>query len=109
MARSPKFCVFPDAAGQWRWHLAGANGQVVCQGEGHPTKQKALRAAEAIKRLATAATVHVATPQPAGVPSAKKAKPAAVPSAKRAASKPSAVPMTKRAARSGPAGVPMTK
>lgn len=30
--------------GQWYWHLKAGNGKVVCHGEGHPTKAKAVKA-----------------------------------------------------------------
>lgn len=48
--RRPKFHVFEDAAGQWRWHLKSANGRILCQGESHPTKAKAKRAIAGVKR-----------------------------------------------------------
>ena len=39
--------------GQWYWHLKGANGKVVCHGEGHPTKAKAIRAARSIEPISS--------------------------------------------------------
>jgi uncharacterized protein YegP (UPF0339 family) len=113
--RTPKFLVRQDVAGQWRWHLVAINGLIVCQGESHPTKQKALRAAEGIKRLAAAACVAVDAP--AAKPAVKKAEKPAVkkavhhaapagkpvtkrtldkPAVKKAATAPDAKPVTKR-------------
>lgn len=40
-----KNSIVESAVPQWYWHLRGANGKVMCQGEGHPTKAKAVRAA----------------------------------------------------------------
>ena len=36
---------YEDAAGEWRWRLKGANGEIVCTGEGHRDKHDAERAA----------------------------------------------------------------
>ena len=36
---------YEDAAGEWRWRLKGANGEIVCTGEGHRDKHDAQRAA----------------------------------------------------------------
>ena len=121
--RTPKFHVFQDVSGQWRWHLAGANGLIVCQGEGHPVKAKAVRAAEGVKRLAAEAIVVIGEPgSPDGKPATKKAqkqpdakpmtkkvlRPAGKPMTKRAAPAPDAKPATKRAVMS-PYGKPIKK
>ena len=35
---------YEDAAGEWRWRLKGANGEIVCTGEGHRDRHDAQRA-----------------------------------------------------------------
>lgn len=35
----------------WRWRVRARNGRIICQGEGHPTKAKALRAAVGVVRV----------------------------------------------------------
>lgn len=47
----------PDVA--WRWRLKGRNGEVVAQGEDHPTKELAKAAIKRIKRGAFFASVVV--------------------------------------------------
>jgi uncharacterized protein YegP (UPF0339 family) len=44
-----KFTFYKDHAGEYRWRLKGANGEVVGQGEGHPRLADAIRAAERFK------------------------------------------------------------
>lgn len=53
--RTPKFVVFQDMVGQWRWHLQAANGRILCQGESHPSKAKAKRAVRGVIRSAAMA------------------------------------------------------
>ena len=51
MTRTPRLEYWQSPKdGQWYWHLKGANGKVVCHGEGHPTAGKAIGAA---RRTAT--------------------------------------------------------
>lgn len=37
--------VYEDDAGEWRWHRKAPNGRVLFQGESHPRKYHAQRAA----------------------------------------------------------------
>ena len=55
--KRPKFVIFQDAAGQWRWHLRSANGRVICQGEAHTRKPDAVRACRTVANTAFAARV----------------------------------------------------
>lgn len=72
--RTPKFHSYQDADGQWRWRLLAGNGEVVCQGEGHPTMAKAIRATRRVQRLAALAVFTQAEPSaPAGKPATKRA------------------------------------
>ena len=43
---------YEDDAGEWRWRLVAANGEVVAQGEGHRDRTDAERAFEAVLRIA---------------------------------------------------------
>ena len=45
-ARKPANYVetFPTADGQFAWHLVARNGNIRCQGEGHPNRANATRA-----------------------------------------------------------------
>ena len=53
MKREAKLEVWRSRAGihLWRWRLRGANGKVMCQGEGHLTKAKAVRAAQRVAEV----------------------------------------------------------
>lgn len=42
---TPEIEYFQDAAGEWRWHVKAANGEIVAQGEGHGSRADAERAA----------------------------------------------------------------
>jgi uncharacterized protein YegP (UPF0339 family) len=48
----PKFEVYQDAVGEWRWRLKASNGQVVASGEGYKSKAGAKRGCEALQRAA---------------------------------------------------------
>lgn len=55
--RVPKFAVFQDEAGEWRWHLKAANGRIISQGEGHTRPRGAERALRTVIKTAVRATV----------------------------------------------------
>lgn len=40
------FVVFEDEGGEYRWHLAAENGEVICQSEAYPTPSNAVRGVE---------------------------------------------------------------
>ena len=40
---SPRYEVFEDDAGEWRWRLIAGNGEVVAQSEGYTRKEDAAR------------------------------------------------------------------
>lgn len=40
---APVFEVFPDAEGQYRWHLKAGNGEIVAQSESYPSRSNAER------------------------------------------------------------------
>lgn len=57
MKRTPTLETYRDDAGQYRWRLRAANGQVMAQGESHSTRSNAWLAGRAVIRAAAAAVV----------------------------------------------------
>lgn len=55
--KTPKIEVWQATPGDWHWHLKAKNGEILAQGEGHPTKQKAVRAVAGVQRNMTSAVV----------------------------------------------------
>lgn len=53
-----KFEVYEDAAGQYRFRLKAANGEIVASGESYTTKSGAKEGCEAVKRAAYGATIE---------------------------------------------------
>lgn len=47
--------IWRDAQGEWRWRLKGHNGEIVANGESHPTRAGALRAFHTMAGLAAEA------------------------------------------------------
>jgi uncharacterized protein YegP (UPF0339 family) len=43
--RAWRISIFQDDAGQWRWRMKAANGEITATGEAHPTRGNAKRAA----------------------------------------------------------------
>lgn len=54
----PRFEVYQDAAGEYRWRLVAGNGEVVASGEGHTRREDAERAVETVRELAAVATLE---------------------------------------------------
>jgi uncharacterized protein len=60
MSRGPKFRVYKDVDGTWRWNLKTANGRIVADsGEGYDREKGALDAVTRVQAAATAASVVV--------------------------------------------------
>ena len=60
MRKQPKFEIFQafdSMHADWRWHLKGANGEIVAQGEGYASQRNAKRAVDRIVTLATTAKI----------------------------------------------------
>lgn len=55
----PKYEVYEDGAGEWRWRLKAVNGRTVASGEGYKRKAGALAGVEAHRRAAKTAKVVV--------------------------------------------------
>jgi len=47
--KDPRFTVYQDKAGAWRWRLQAANNRVLASGEAHTRKRDAERAVQTVK------------------------------------------------------------
>ncbi|HTQ21220.1 YegP family protein [Mycobacterium sp.] len=52
-----KFEIFKDKAGEFRFHLKAANGEIIASGEGYKTKAAAQKGIESVKTNAPSAAV----------------------------------------------------
>ncbi|WP_188424862.1 HVO_2922 family protein [Haloferax sulfurifontis] len=60
MARTPRFELYQDTAGEWRWRLTVPNGNIIADsGEGYASKQGAKRGIQSVKRNALQAQTVV--------------------------------------------------
>lgn len=49
MIKQPKFDIYQDTAGEWRWRLKAANGRIIADGaEGYSSKAGARRAVDTV-------------------------------------------------------------
>jgi uncharacterized protein len=53
----PKFEVYMDRSGQYRWRLKARNGEIVAVSEAYTSQYNAKRSAELIKSLAPFASI----------------------------------------------------
>ena len=54
-----EFELYQDDAGEWRWRLVHANGNIIADsGEGYASKQKAEQGIDSVKENAPDAPVH---------------------------------------------------
>lgn len=60
--RHPKFVVYQDEAGYYRWRLMAANGRIVATGESHTRKRDAERAMDRVPDLCMAAWLSAVEP-----------------------------------------------
>ena len=56
-AKHPKFEVYVDKAGEYRFRLKATNGQIIAIGEGYKTKASCLNGIESIKKNAPDAEI----------------------------------------------------
>ena len=54
---SPKFEVYKDKAGEFRFRLKARNGEIICHGEGYKAKASCLNGIDSIRRNAPDAPV----------------------------------------------------
>jgi uncharacterized protein YegP (UPF0339 family) len=60
MSSGARFEVYEDAAGEWRWRLVVANGNIIADsGEGYQTRQGAVRGVESVRTNAPDAELVV--------------------------------------------------
>ena len=60
MASTARFEVYEDAAGEWRWRLVAANGNIIADsGEGYRTRQGAVRGVDSVRTTAPDAELVV--------------------------------------------------
>lgn len=60
MPSKATFELYRDRAGEWRWRLVAANGNIIADsGEGYRSKQGAKRGIESVKANAPGADVRV--------------------------------------------------
>lgn len=57
-AKNPKFEVYQDKAGEFRFRLKATNGQVIATSEGYKTKASCLNGVESVKKNAVDAPVE---------------------------------------------------
>lgn len=53
-----KFQVYYSKAGDYRWRLKAANGEIVAVSEGYTAKASAIKTVQRIKELAPTATIE---------------------------------------------------
>ena len=56
-AKNPKFEIYKDKAGEFRFRLKATNGQVIATSEGYKTKKACLNGVESVKKNAPDAEV----------------------------------------------------
>ena len=55
----PKYEIYRDDAGEWRWRLTASNGRIVASGEGYKRRSGAQAGVDAHRRAAKTAKVVV--------------------------------------------------
>ena len=53
----PKFDIYRDAAGQFRWRLIARNGEIIAIGEAYTTRAHAIRSARRLKEVTKIALI----------------------------------------------------
>lgn len=53
----PRFVIYKDRAGYYRWHLQALNGEKVAASEGYTSKQTAINSAHRVKQIAYSADI----------------------------------------------------
>lgn len=54
----PRFQVYQDVSGHYRWRLKAGNGEIVAAGEAYASKQNAINAAFLVQQIAQSAKVY---------------------------------------------------
>ena len=53
----PRFVIYKDRAGYYRWYLQAINGEKIAASEGYASKQTAINSAYRVKQIAYSADV----------------------------------------------------
>lgn len=53
----PRFVIYKDRAGYYRWYLQALNGEKVAASEGYSSKQTAINSAHRVKQIAYSADI----------------------------------------------------
>lgn len=103
---NPKYEVYVDKGGQYRFRLKASNGEIVIASQGYSTKASCKNGIESIGKNAPDSAVEDTTvkseetgTKTVAKPAAKTAKPAAKTATKPAAKKPASKPAAKTAAK----------
>lgn len=102
---NPKYELYLDKAGEYRFRLKASNGENILASQGYTTKSACKNGIESINNNAPDATVTIEDDKPV----AKEAKPAAKSAAKPAAKKADAKSKAAKSAAKKPAAKPATK
>lgn len=54
----PKFEIYKDSQGEFRWRLRAANGEVIANGEGYTSKAGCLNGIESVRENAPIAEIE---------------------------------------------------
>jgi len=54
---NPKFVIYKDIAGYFRWYLQALNGEKIAASEGYTSKQSAINSAYRVKQIAGSANI----------------------------------------------------
>jgi uncharacterized protein YegP (UPF0339 family) len=57
MSAMPKFEIYKDAAGKFRFRLKAPNGEIIASGEAYESKEACIRGIESVRENAPRATV----------------------------------------------------
>ena len=64
MSKQPKFHIYQDHAGEWRWRLKSANGRIIADSaEGYTSKAGARRALDTVINTVLAIVYFEGVPQ----------------------------------------------
>ena len=64
MSKQPKFHIYQDDEGDWRWRLKSANGRIIADGaEGYTSKAGARRAVDTVINTVLAIVYFEGVPQ----------------------------------------------
>lgn len=60
----PRFNVYEDKAGEWRWRMRADNNEIIAVSEGYTTKQNCVENIRLIKKTAATTPIYDASKEP---------------------------------------------